>query len=493
MNKVHSTNEASALTKQTQLVYAIIVLLLVFGGVGSWWFNRPDPVRVSAEQAYRDGRWQAALRDYTTLYQRNPDGDVGIQLLHIYAIRGDWQTLDAHGLDLLNQSLTQEQRDETVMLLGWSAVQRGDLSAAQNWWHSTTAARQWQIHILHADVALRQGDIISATYHLNESATIQGAWRTAWLLRAAEIAVTDAPSTTLELLDQIQVPAIASALPPLDPAFIQQRMTALRDIARQDADARKISLARLWRDEGLADAAAIMLQQVPADSSLDSLAHDEWARIRWSQGDAEGALADLNATIERYPNVAALRRTQATIAASMGNIAQATDALEQAVIMDGKIPENYFVVAAIWLAQNDFDQAAAAYDAAIQTGILTGTSYLQAANFYINTPLRPCESGLKYARGALNTEVDNVARRVIAQVALQCGNPREAFTVLAPLSEKINDDPQLLYLRGLTFWRFGWRSFALRDFERAADLAPNSAWRRDAERYLDDEDGRMKK
>ena len=466
-------------------LFAFLLVLLLVSGTALALRPAANTTRDQAEAARTSGDWRTA----TTLYQRLVDTAPSepatlLTLAELRLLRGENDAaLALVDRTLLNQP-TAAQADQAQLLRGWLALQSGDPLAATADWNAVSAAQQGPANVLRMELALRSGDVISATNWLNAAGSLAGNWRVYAQWRAAQLALTDAPSTTLQLLDDLDLPALPSALPPLDPWSLPKQAAALRDAALLEPDARRISLARMWADEGLVLAARAILATIPADSSFSSLASNEDARLRWALGDPRGALADLSAAVARFPNVPALRRTQTTLAAATGDTELARAALLAATQMDGLSAENYVSSATLAVALQDFTAATAAYDLAIAATPLTGTFHLQAANFYIAAPLRVCSSGRDHTNRAIGTEVDRAARSLAAQLALRCNDPLAVLQVLAPSLTQTPDDPQTLYLVGAALWRLGYRDFARFHLERAANRAPASVWMREAEKLI---------
>jgi len=244
-----------------------------------------------------------------------------------------------------------------------------------------------------------------------------------------------------------------------------------------------LGVASLWSEQGLWQAADLLLSQIPASDQMASFAANQRALLYWSAGDNVTALALIATAQEQWPNVATLPRTQAKIAASSQQLDLALAALQQAVNLEPASSENYLVAATISLSQGDFNGTTAAYNQAIATGPLSGSLALEAANFYINTPLRRCSSGLEYARQALNTPVDALARRVVANTALQCSLAAEAEHMISPLYQTSPDDPQLAYLYAVARWQQA-KPDGQMLLKQAANQAIQTPWLQQIEQYL---------
>lgn len=453
----------------------------------AFWTLRPaanDTLRQAAA-AGLEGDWRTATYVYQGLFdagQRHPT--LLLSLAQLRVLRHEWAKADTLLQELARQPLVPEQADAAALLRGWIALQSGDIQMANQAWNDVSPDHQGQARLLQVELALRAGDLISATERLNTVAPLDEPWLTYAHYRAAQLALPDAPTTTLQLLAGWQVPDQLASLPPFDPQQLNANRDLLLNASNLEPNARRIALARMWADEGLVRAARALLTQVPTVSVYGPLARDEDARLRWLSGDPAGALADLAQTISAYPNVPALRRTQVIIAAAAGDLATAKAALAAAVQADGRSADNYVASAAVALAAQDFNSAAAAYDAAIQSTPLTGTYHLQAANFYVAAPLRVCTAGRAHAQQALGSPVDAAARRLAAQLALRCNDPTGAISITAPLLSQLPADPQLLYVRGAARWQLGQREAARPDLERAANLAPGSLWMREAEKLI---------
>ncbi len=260
-------------------------------------------------------------------------------------------------------------------------------------------------------------------------------------------------------------------------------MQRLSQLGPQDSAQRMLGVAGLWSEQGLWQAADLLLSQIPANDQMASFAANQRALLHWSAGDSATALALIATAQEQWPNVATLPRTQAKIAASSQQPDLALVALQQAVNLEPASSENYLVAATISLSQADFNGTAAAYDQAIAIGPMSGTLALEAANFYINTPLRRCSSGLTYARQALNSAVDGLARRVVASVALQCSLAAEAEQLIATLYQTTPNDAQLAYLYAVARWQQA-KPDGQMLLVQAADAAIQTPWLAQIEFYI---------
>lgn len=459
-----------------------ILLAVILGG----WALRPGAVdpRQAAEEARDAGDWRTATRLYQQIVSAGGDAGSQLDLAELRWLRGEPAAAASLVSAALSRTLGIEQRDRAELLRGWLALSQGDAATAQAAAGAVSAGQSGPAALLRSDIALRSGDIVSATNWLNAAGGLGGDWRTYGQWRAAQLALTAAPSTTLELLNTLEPPERSVAIPPLDPAALGPQLAALRAAAPLGPDARRIALARIWAAEGLPQAASALLGLVPPGSAYATLAASEQARLRWSLGDPRGALADLAAAVERSPNVPALRRTQMALAVAVGDSELARAALLAATQMDGLTAENYVSSALLALSTQDFNAAAAAYDLAIQASPLTGTYNLQAANFYVAAPLRVCTTGREYAQLAIGSEVDAAARRLEGQLALRCNDAPAALAAIAPLLARQPADPQLTYLAGAALWRLDQRALAERYLARAANLAPGSQWMREAEQLI---------
>ncbi len=452
------------------------------------WTLRPAPNDAlrQAAAARLDGNLRLATSEYQRLRnagERSPA--TLLQLAELRMLRGEWALASGVLAELSKQPLLSAEADMLALSQGWIALQSGDVATATAAWDRVSAQRQGQANVLRAELALRSGDIVSATERLNLVGALAEPWRTQAYYRAAQLNVANAPTTTLQLLDQLALPSGPGALPALGPTRLAADSAALRAAASlPDPDARRIVLARQWADEGLSRAARSVLAEIPDAALYAPLARNEAARLRWLGGDAPGALADIGQAVERYPNVAELRRTQLTIAVANGDLATAEAALVAAVRADGRSADNYVASAALEVANQNYNGAAAAYAAAIQTAAVTGTYQLQAASFYVAVPLRVCSDGRSYAEQAIGSSVDAAARRLSAQLALRCNDPTAAISLTAPLLSQLPSDPQLLYLRGAARWQLGQREAASADLAAVANRAPGSQWMREAERLI---------
>jgi hypothetical protein len=460
------------------LALAIVGLI---GGLG--WALRPGPPdpREAAQAAWQQGNWRSATRRYQQIVDGGADADSRLALAELRWLRGEETAATTLVSAALSQPLSAQQRDRAELLRGWLALAQGDSASVIAAAAAVSADQRGPASLLLSDLALRSGDIVSATNRLNAAGALEGPWRAYGQWRAAQLALTSAPSTTAALLDSLDLPERSVAVPPLDPAVLGPRLAALRAATTLDQDARQIALARIWAAEGLPQAASALLRLVPEDSSYAALAVNEQARLRWTLGDPRGALADLAAAVARFPNVPDLRRTQVTLAVAVGDVELARTALIAATQMDGLSAENYVSSAVLALSVQDFNAAAAAYDRAIETSPLSGTYNLQAANFYVAAPLRVCTTGRAYAQRAIGSAVDADARRLEGQLALRCNDAPAVLRAIAPLLAGQPDDAQLSYLAGAALWRLGQRALAGHYLERAANLAPGSQWMQQAE------------
>jgi tetratricopeptide (TPR) repeat protein len=452
------------------------------------WTLRPAP-----NDALRHAdatRLAGNLRLATSEYQRladagQPSPAVLLHLLELRMLRGEWAAATDLLADLARQPLLPAEADTLALAQGWTALQLGDVATAAAAWDRVSAPSQGRANLLRGELALRSGDLISATERLNMVGELAEPWRTYAYYRAAQLNLAYAPATAMQLLSQAVPPSQPVAMPDLDATSLAAdtaRLSAAASLA--DPDARRVALARQWADEGLSRAARSVLGQIPASSLYASLARNEAAKLRWLSGDPAGALADITQATSDYPNVAELRRTQLTIAVANGDLATARTALEAAVQADGRSADNYVASAALEVANQNYNSAARAYDQAIQTAAVTGTYQLQAANFYVAVPLRVCSDGRNYAQQAIGSSVDVAARRLSAQLALRCNDPAATLGIIAPLLSQLPDDPQLLYLRGAARWYLGDRAAAAADLEQVANRAPGSLWMREAERLI---------
>jgi hypothetical protein len=409
------------------------------------WVLRPAPNDTlrRADRARLDGDIRGATREYQRLVdagERAPA--LALRLAELRILRGEWAAAGLALGGLAHRPLLPGEADALALAQGWIALQSGDVARATGAWDRVSAASQGPANLLRAELALRSGDTISATERLNMVGEIAEPWRTYANFRAAQLTLSYAPSTTLQLLDRLAAPSAPIPIPVIDTARLTANSQALRTAAGfGDPDARRITLARQWADEGLSRAARSVFAQVPDSSLYAPLARNEAARLRWLAGDAPGALAEISAAVLAHPNVPELRRTQLTIAVSSGDLALAQAALVAAVQADGRSPDNYVASAALALAEQDYDSAAAAYDGAIQSAAVTGTYQLQAASFYVAVPLRVCSDGRSYAEQAIGSNVDAAARRLSAQLALRCNDPTAAISITAPLLSQLPGRP----------------------------------------------------
>ena len=199
-------------------IVALLLVLLLIGGTALALRPAANTTRDQAEAARTSGDWRTA----TTLYQRLVDTAPSepatlLTLAELRLLRGENDAaLALVDRTLLNQP-TAAQADQAHLLRGWLALQSGDSVAATADWNAVSAAQQGPANVLRMELALRSGDVISATNWLNAAGSLAGNWRVSAQWRAAQLALTDAPSTTLQLLDALNLPALPSALPPLDP------------------------------------------------------------------------------------------------------------------------------------------------------------------------------------------------------------------------------------------------------------------------------------
>ncbi|XSG75351.1 tetratricopeptide repeat protein [Herpetosiphon llansteffanensis] len=451
----------------------IIILAL------AWLVQQPPSLARQAAQARLAGKWHQATRLYQQLNKTQPSVPNQLALAELYLTRGEWQAAHNQLIDVFRQPLSLEQHQQTWQFYAWAGLQRGDQASVQAALNSLESM-PWG-HVLRAEIALRSGDLISATNQLNQAQGLQQPWQNWAWLRSAEMALPTDPQLAQSLVTQIQPQA--NGLQLANPWQLQQRLQRLNQLVPQTSAQRMLGVAGLWSEQGLWQAADILLSQIPINDSMASFAANQRALLHWSAGDSATALALIEAAQTQWPNVATLPRTQAKIAASSGQPNLALAALQQAVNLEPVSSDNYLVAAAISLSQADFNGTAAAYDQAIATGPMSGTLALEAANFYINTPLRRCSSGLKYARQALNSAVDDLARRVVASVGLQCLLPAEAEHMIAPLYQATPAEPQLAYLYAVARWQQA-KPDSQRLLEQAADQAIQTPWLAQLEFYI---------
>lgn len=452
-------------------------LIIIIGLV--WLIQQPPSLARQAAQARLAGNWYQATRLYQQLNQTQPSVPNQLALTELYLTRGEWQAADYQLIDVFRQPLNPEQHQQAWQLYGWAGLQRGDQAAVQATIR-TFESNPWS-HLLRAELALRVGDLISATNQLNEVQALPQPWQNWAWLRSAELALPNDPKLAQQLLGQIQPQSNGPHL--ANPWQLQQRIQRMQQLAPQDLTQRLLGMASLWSEQGLWQAADLLLSQIPASDQMASFAANQRALLYWSAGDSATALALIATAQEQWPNVATLPRTQAKIAASSQQLELALAALQQAVNLEPASSENYLVAATISLSQADFNGAAAAYDQAIAMGPISGTLNLEAANFYINTPLRRCSSGLQYARQALNSAVNDLARRVVADTALQCSLAAEAESTISSLYQTNPTDPHLAYLYAVARWQQA-KPDAQVLLEQAADQAIQTPWLQQIEQYL---------
>ncbi len=446
--------------------------------------DRADQLR-QAQLNRQQGHWRAALGAYVDLYAATPaDPLVLLPLADAYLVRGEWSTAETVLRELLNLRLTPAERDAGWLRLGWSRLQQGAPHDAQTFWKAVSPAEAGPLALLQSEQALLQGKLISATTYLNQAVDLPPALRSWRDFRAAQLALPQAPTTTLALLDQWQPLTSAHPLVPMDLAALHMEVAALRSAAAWDYDARLLALARQWASEGLPQAALTLLDQVPPSSELASRAADEAARLEWINGDSAAALLRLQHAIEQFPNVPALRRTQAVIAVSADQLDLAQSALSAAVLAEGWSADNLIAGANVAAAQQDFNAAAAAYATAIELAEDPGEYQVQAANFYISVPLRVCSEARDYANQALGSAVDRTARLLAGQLAVRCNDPTAALSVTAPLADDALADPAVGYVRGAALWQLGEHEQGYRLLAAVCDLAPRSLWRQQAEQII---------
>ncbi|KPL81318.1 hypothetical protein [Herpetosiphon geysericola] len=441
--------------------------------------QQPPSLARQAAQARLAGKWHQATRLYQQLIKAQPSVPNQLLLAELYLTRGEWQAAHNQLIEVFRQPLSLEQHQQAWQFYAWAGLQRGDQATVQAAL-KTLAATPWS-HMLRAEIALRSGELISATNQLNQAQALQQPWQNWAWLRSAELALPNDPQLAQAIVAQIQFQP--NGLQLANPWQLQQRLQRLKQLVPQDSAQRMLGVASLWSDQGLWQAADILLSQIPSNDSMASFAANQRALLHWSAGDSATALALIEAAQAQWPNVATLPRTQAKIAASSGQPDLALAALQQAVNLEPGSSENYLVAATISLSQADFNGTAAAYDQALATGPMSGTLALEAANFYINTPLRRCRSGLKYGRQALKSAVDDFARRVVASVALQCSLPAEAEQLIAPLYQANPAEPQLAYLYALARWQQAKPDSQLL-LEQAADQAIQTPWLSQLEFYI---------
>ncbi|HEY1013772.1 MAG TPA: hypothetical protein VGE07_13760 [Herpetosiphonaceae bacterium] len=438
-----------------------------------------------AELARFEGRWRAALAGYQRLYdegQREPA--LLLALANARGVRGETASLRPLLAPLVATLPPGEQRDPALLLAGWSQAERADEAGALANWAAVSSLGQGRANVLRAELALRRGELGEAAGLLNAAGSLDGAWH-AWAgYRAAQLAVTHAPSATQELLGGLLLPGLPATVPPVNPARLAAGAAALAQIPPQPADSRLVALARLWASEGLGNAARALLLAVPADSQFAALAGDEAARLRWAAGDPAGAFDEIAALVERFPNVPALYRTQALLAAELERFDLASQALVSAEGLDPGNPDTSVAWAALAVAGDNYDLAEANYEQAIRQAPISGTYQLQAAQFYATLGLQTCDEGRRHAVAAFDSPADQPARLLAAELALRCGDPAAVAGALAPLLERSPGDPRLRYLRGAAAWRLGRRDEASADLIYAADQLPGSQTMRDAEALL---------
>ena len=452
-------------------------LIIIIGLI--WIVRQPPSLARQAAQARLAGNWQQATRLYQQLNQTQPSVPNQLTLAELYLTRGEWQTADYQLIEVFRQPLNPEQHQQAWQFYGWAGLQRGDQAAVQTTIR-TLESNPWS-HLLRAELALRVGDLISAINQLNQAQALPQPWQNWAWLRSAELALPNDPSLAQQVLAQIQPQTTGPHL--ANPWQWQQRIQRMQQLVPQDPTQRILGVASLWSEQGLWQAADLLLSQIPASDQMASFAANQRALLHWSAGDSATALALIATAQEQWPNVATLPRTQAKIAASSQQLDLALVALQQAVNLEPASSENYLVAATISLSQGDFNGTVAAYNQAIATGPLSGSLALEAANFYINTPLRRCSSGLQYARQALNTPVDGLARRVVANTALQCSLADEAEHIISPLYQTSPDDPQLAYLYALARWQQAKPDSQIL-LKQAANQAIQTPWLQQIEQYL---------
>ncbi len=168
----------------------------------AWLVKQPPSLARQAAQARLAGNWHQATRLYQQLTQTQPSIPNQLMLAELYLTRGEWQLAHNQLIEIFRQPLSVEQHEQVWQFYAWAGLQRGDQATVQAAIR-TLESTPWS-HLLRAELALRVGDLISATNQLNQSQALPQPWQNWAWLRSAELALPNDPNIAQSLLAQIQ-------------------------------------------------------------------------------------------------------------------------------------------------------------------------------------------------------------------------------------------------------------------------------------------------
>lgn len=465
-----------------------------------------DDIR-QADKLLMQQQFYHALQEYTALAQHTSLVELSLRLGILYTVRGEYAAAEPYLRQAIHANLSDEWHDLAVLYLSHVLRQQGYVDDARHTWARASAASSLTgpAHILQAEWQLHQEHYAAA--HQTYQRAMQHALPIDWLpvvvyrvalLKAAQdsdaaLAILAQPANHLHLTIMPENPFLA----PLRPA-IEHEAAQLLAVLQTDAPERTPLLGKLYAHlhvYDLAESQFVQLQSdvdanANADASIlddtDLEAYTYTAYVQLQMGHGEDALEHLEMLLETYPNAPHVR-ILLTLAYLMQKDSDAAG--EQIAILTKRYPlqpDVYISWANWYIYHHDYMHAREAYHRAMWLAPREdrGRYALLTAQFHLETSYDVCEHGLSAANVAVQVlPNDATAWTMLAATSYQCAD----FARAVEAAQKALDygaGADALYYLGASLARQGQRDAAYTALVQAADLAPDSIWRRRAEYRL---------
>lgn len=199
----------------------------------------------------------------------------------------------------------------------------------------------------------------------------------------------------------------------------------------------------------------------------------------------EDGATDIYQALLLSPDSVAVNLLAASYWQREGDYNQAMAYLDVAVRLD---PDNPVIQAEIGNTlseKGDLPLAEAHYRKAIELAPGNPAYYRLLAGFALRHDIQLHEMALPAARKAILLEPNDLANlKLMAQVLLRLGDPLTAEHFLLQALRLDPDDPATHFYLGHVYWLRDEKKHAQQEWQRTLELAPNSIWAKDAEKWL---------
>ena len=235
----------------------------------------------------------------------------------------------------------------------------------------------------------------------------------------------------------------------------------------------RLALADLHIHSGRLDEAARILTGVAAEPGGFTDATVRLAAIDYAQGRDAKAKAEVDAVLAKRPTYADALVLKARFLLADGHVDEALARAKAATEADPRLAEAHYVLGTLYVKRNDINAAIGAFAEVLKLNPMISGAELQLVQLYLQKG--DTESAVNLAETAARAApADRTSRLILARALAGHGDIARAETVVKTLIAEAPDSAPFHSAMGDLQVLKKDRAAALREFERALSLDPNS-------------------